>query len=151
MDGIEVTVQKFQKVTPKEPIDGFRYYGANVSFKNTTNGPKEVVADAQVRLVNIYVATVNPVPKDIKEGEAVPFGAFRFGTTVSGWIVWAVLESSEFLKSFGVYYQDYAGNEVVWWNNIPKLPLRVTPSRVSHVPNPNSVAAPEHLEYVDAV
>jgi hypothetical protein len=121
VDGIEVTVKKFQKVKPKDPLDGFTYYGAKMSFKNMTDGPKEVVADAQVRLENIYVATVNPLPMlDIKEGEGVPFGAFRPGTTVEGWVVWAVPDSSDILKSFGVYYRDMVGNEVVWWNNIKK-------------------------------
>jgi hypothetical protein len=121
VDGIEVTVKKFQKVRPKDPLDGFHYYGAKMSFKNTTDGPKEVVADAQVRLENIYVATVNPLPMlDIREGDSVPFGAFRPGTTVDGWVVWAVPDSSDILKSFGVYYTDMVGNEVVWWNNIKK-------------------------------
>lgn len=119
VDGIEVTVRKFQKVRPKDPVSGFDYYGAKVSFRNTTDGPKEILADAQMRLENVYVATVNPLPmEEIEEGDSVPYGAFRPGTTVSGWIVWGIPKHTDLLASFGIYYQDYAGNEVVWWHNI---------------------------------
>ena len=115
VDGIEVTVSTFGRVHPVKPLDGFNYYGAKLSFKNQTDGPKGVIAEAQVRLENPYVATVNALPTEIKEGQGVPFGVFRPGETVSGYVVWAIPNYSKSLKGFGIYYIDGAGNEAIWW------------------------------------
>lgn len=117
LDGISVSVSEFRQVTPLEPSSSFTHYGAKISFTNQTDGPKEVVPDAQVRLENPYVAEVGALGVAIKEGDAAPWGAFRPSTTVSGWVVFAI-PNGQSLQGFGVYYIDRAGNEAVWWPGI---------------------------------
>ncbi len=118
--GLDVTLKQFSPVTPTEGgLDGWSYYGAEMSFENVTDGPQAVMADAQVRIENIYVATVDPlVMEDIEEGDGAPLATMRPGETQTGWVVFGVPDGSEILESFGVYYIDDEGNEVVWWNNI---------------------------------
>jgi hypothetical protein len=117
LDDVEVTVTKFVTVHPKDPLDGFDYVGAYVTFTNNSDGPKEVLADAQLRLENPYVATVEPITTtlELREGGHVPIGAFRPGSTVKGWVAWAVPKDSELLKSVGIYYTAMSTDEAVWW------------------------------------
>lgn len=117
VDGVEIEVSKFVRVHPQDPLAGYDYVGAYVSLTNRSDGPKETLGDVQFRLENPYVATVQPLTStfDLKEGAALPFGAFRPGTSVEGWVAWAVSKDSELLKSFGVYYTSMTGEEAVWW------------------------------------
>jgi hypothetical protein len=117
VNGLEVTVTKFGPVRPTDPLQGFDYVGAYVRFKNLSNEPREVVADAQMRLENPYIAEVRPTGPPIKDGRPVPIGAIRPGATVQGWVVWAVPDTSDLLKSVGIYYLDDLGDEAVWWHS----------------------------------
>lgn len=113
---LEVTLKKFQEVTPDEPMDGWIHYGAQLNIKNDGDGPEEVLASAQTRLENIYVATVEPISDEIAEGEQLLLDTMRPGSSIEGWVVFAVPDDSELMDSFGLYFDDFEGNEVVWWN-----------------------------------
>ena len=96
-------------------LTGWVYLGVQMSFTNTSSGPQSVFPTAQVRLDNPYVATVKPQTVDVKEGSSVPWGAFHPGTTVSGYVVFALPDRNAALKGFGIYFTDVTGNETVWW------------------------------------
>lgn len=113
---LEVTLKKFQEVTPDEPMDGWTHYGAQLNIKNDGDGPEEVLASAQTGLENIYVATVEPISNEIAEGEQLLLDTMRPGSSIEGWVVFAVPDDSELMDSFGLYFDDFEGNEVVWWN-----------------------------------
>ena len=117
VDGISVAVTGLDRVTPVSTggPSQFVYYGVKMSFTNTSQGPQEVLPDAQVRLENPYVATVNPLPFEVKEGKKVPWGAFRPGTSVTGYVVFGLPARHASLEGFGIYYIDPSGREVVWW------------------------------------
>ena len=121
LDGLDVTVEKFEVVEVVDPLDGYTYYGALVKIVNSSGGPAEIVPGAQMRLENIYVATVEPLIEELVEGEALPaFETMRPNATMNGWLVWAIPDTSELMKSFGIYFEDFLGlDEMVWWNNIP--------------------------------
>lgn len=113
---IEVTLVKFQEVTPDEPLDGWTYYGAELKIKNAGEEPEEVLVSGQTRLENIYVATVVPTYNEISEGDQLILDTLRPGSSIQGWVVFGVLEDSDLMDSFGVYFDDVYGDEVVWWN-----------------------------------
>jgi len=115
VDGIEITVTSFGRVHPLEPFDIFNYYGAKMSFKNITDGPKTIDPDLQVRLDNPYVSEDRALPIEIKEGEQVPWGAFHPDSTVSGYVVWAIPKHLKSLKGFSIIYSNLADEEASWW------------------------------------
>ena len=121
LDGISVTATSIERVTPADGMvgTGFVYLGVQMSFTNTSSGPQEVFPTEQVRLENPYVATVRAQTVDVNEGDTVPWGAFRPGTTVSGYVVFALPDRHAALEGFGIYFEDFTGEEIVWWPGIP--------------------------------
>jgi hypothetical protein len=121
LDGISVTATSVEWVTPADGIGvtGFFYLGVQMSFTNTSSGPQEVFPSEQVRLENPYVATVGAQTVDVNEGDTVPWGAFRPGTTVSGYVVFALPDRHAAIEGFGIYFEDFTGEEIVWWPGTP--------------------------------
>lgn len=113
---LEVTLVKFQKVTADEPLDGWTYYGAELSIKNAGDEPEAVLVSAQTRLENIYVATVEPTSNEISEGDQLILDTLRPGSSTQGWVVFAIPDTTDLMDSFGFYFDDVYGDEVVWWN-----------------------------------
>ena len=117
---LEVTLVKFQEVTPDEPMDGWTFFGAELKIKNAGDEPEEVLVSGQTRLENIYVATAEPTYNEISEGDQLILDTLRPSSSIQGWVVFAVPDTSDLMDSFGLYFDDAYGDEAVWWNPLSR-------------------------------
>lgn len=129
VDGMLVTATSAERVTPADGIGtpGVVYLGVQMSFTNTSSETQQIFFPTEqvyleYRLAEYpYVAAVGAhADVEVKEGDTVPPGALRPGTTASGYMVFVLPDGHAALEGFaGIYFLDRTGKEIVWWPDKP--------------------------------